>query len=207
MAALTIGDVIQIIQTWDTPTASVAQNVWHLVMASGAGADSDDVLAAVLTQQQTAFAEIAARVSDDYEAVLLEARLWDFVNDRFDGVGTLAMTSVVGTSVSDPQANQMAALGRIVTEVARRQGRHFIPGLTEGEITAGLYIAAAEADIASYLAIFDTDISVTGGLFNWCTFNVEPTSPVFETVSKAIQTVIANTIPSSLGSRKVGVGL
>lgn len=207
MTALSIGDVVQIIQTWDTPTESVAQNVWHLLMASGAGADSDDVLAAVRTQQQTAFAEIAGRISDEYEAVLLEARVWDFANDRFDGVGSLPLTSMVGGTTVDPQANQMAGLGRIVTETARRQGRTFVPGIAEDAITLGILNSAAEGDLADYCAIFDTDISVTGGLFNWCTFNVDPTSPVFETTSVAVQTVIANSIPSSLGSRKVGVGL
>lgn len=207
MATLNVGDVVQIIQTWDSPLVSVAQNVWHLVMASGAGADSDDVLAAVLTQQQTAFAEIALLIQEDFEAVLLEARVWDFVNDRFDGVGSLAMTSMVGLGTTDYLPHQMAALGRIVTEVARRQGRHFIPGLLDTAVNNGVMVAGAEVDVADYMAIFDTDISVTGGLFNWCTFNVTPTSPVFETTSKAIQTVIANSLPSSLGKRKPGVGL
>jgi len=207
MATLNIGDVVEIIMTWDTPTVSVAQNVWHYIMVSGAGADSDDLLAGVLTNQQVAFAAIDARVSNQYEAVLLEARVWDFVNDRFDGVGTLAATGLLGTDIQDPQVNQVAALGRIVTEVARRQGRTFVPGFSELQVTLGLLISAAEAALAAYLALWDTDISITGGLFNWCTFNVAPLSPLFETASKASGTVIANSIPSTLGKRKVGVGL
>lgn len=207
MATLNIGAVVQIIQTWDAPVASVAQNVWHLVMASGAGADSDDVLAAVLTNQQVAFAEIATGISTAFEAVLLEAREWDFVNDRFDGIGTLAMTGVVGTSLADYLPHQVAALGRIVTATARRQGRTFIPGVDDTRVAGGLLVSGFETDMADYLAIFDTNISVTGGLFNWCTFNVDPLSPLFETTSVAIQTVIANSIPSTLGKRKIGVGL
>lgn len=207
MATLNIGDVVEIIMTWDTPTVSVAQNVWHYIMASGAGADSDDLLAGVLTNQQVAFAQIDARVSNQYEAVLLEARVWDFVNNRFDGVGTLAATGLLGTDIQDPQVNQVAALGRIVTAVARRQGRTFVPGFSELQVTLGILIAPAEAALAAYLALWDTDISVTGGLFNWCTFNVAPLSPLFETASVASGTVIANSIPSTLGKRKVGVGL
>lgn len=207
MATVNIGDVVQIIQTWDAPVASVAQNVWHLIMASGAGADTDDVLAAVLTQQQIAFATIDDRINNGFEAVLLEARVWDFVVNRFDGVGSLAMTLMVGTSIQDFLTHQMAILGRITTAAARRQGRTFLPGLSDTQITTGVIIAAAETAMAAYLAIFDTDISVTGGLFNWCTFNVDPLSPLFETASVAVQTVIANTLPSTLGKRKIGVGL
>ncbi len=207
MATLNIGDVTQIILTWDTPTESVAQNVWHYIMASGAGADSDDLLTAVLQNQQVAFAEIDDRISNQYEGVLLEARVWDFVNNRFDGVGTLAATALLGTNVQDPQINQSAGLGRIVTAAARRQGRTFVPGFGQDQVLLGLLISQAEAALAAYLAIWDTDIGVTGGLFNWCTFNVDALSPLFETESVASGTVIANSIPSSLGKRKVGVGL
>lgn len=207
MATINVGDVCEVIQTWDSPLVSVAQNVWHLEMVSGTGADSDDILAAILTQQQVAFTEIRLSIGDEFEAVLLELRKWDFTLNRFDGVGSLAMTGMVGLSVVDYLPHQMAALGRIVTETARRQGRQFIPGLDDSAIGNGVLTPAFEADVADYLAVFDTDISVTGGLLSWCTFNVTPASPLFETTSLAIQTVIANSLPSSLGKRKPGVGL
>lgn len=207
MASIVVGDVLEIIQTWDTPLASVAQNVWHLKMISGAGADTDDVLAAVLTQQQVAFALIDDRIAVEFEAVLLEARKWDFTLNRFDGVGSLAMTLMVGLSIVDYEPHGVAALGRILTETARRQGRTFLPGLTEDQIFDGALLAAFETAFALYLAVFDTDIAVTGGLLSWCTFNIEPLSPVFETASLAIQTVVANSLPSYLSKRKPGIGL
>lgn len=207
MATLNIGDVLQLIQTWDTPLASVAQNVWHLIMVSGAGADSDDILAAVLTQQQTAFAEIEGELNNQFEVVLIEGRQWDFVNDRFDGVGALAATSMVGLTAIDYEPHGVAALGRILTDSARRQGSTFIPGMDHTQVNNGVLETAMEAALLAYLAIFDTDISVTGGLLSWCTFNVDPLSPVFETASIARQTVVANSLPSYLGKRKPGVGL
>lgn len=207
MAALVVGDVLEIIQTWDTPLASVAQNVWHPKMISGAGADSDDVLAAVLTQQQIAFALIDDRIAEEFEAILLEARKWDFTLNRFDGVGSLAMTLMKGLSIVDYEPHGVAALGRILTETARRQGRTFIPGVNEDQVFDGALLAAFETAFVLYLAAFDTDISVTGGLLSWCTFNIEPLSPVFETASLAIQTVVANSLPSYLSKRKPGIGL
>ena len=207
MADINVGDVVQIIQTWDTPLVSVAQNVWHLVMASGAGADTDDILAAVLTQQQIAWALVDDNMSNQFEAVLLEARVWDFVNNRFDGVGSLAMTAMVGLSAVDYLPHQNAALGRIITDTARRQGRTFIPGMVDNDVIGGVLTAGFEGTFAAYLAVFDTDISVAGGLLNWCTFNVDPLSPLFETTAVAVQTVIANSLPSTLGKRKPGVGL
>lgn len=207
MPTLNIGDVLEVVQTWDTPLASVAQNVWHLEMVSGAGADSDDVLPAVLTQQQVAFAVIDNSLNNQFEVVLLELRLWDFTLHRYDGIGAIAATAMVGLSAIDYEPHGVAALGRILTEFSRRQGRTFLPGLSENAIDEGILTVGVEAAFAGYLAAFDTDIGVTGGNFSWCTFNTEPLSPVFETTSVAIQTVIANALPSYLGKRKPGVGL
>lgn len=207
MSILEIGDVLEIIQTWDAPLASVAQNVWHLEMIFGASVDSDAVLGAVLTQQQVAFANIAAHIGNEYSVVLLEARQWDFNLDRFDGVGQLAATGMVGTSVVDYEPHGVAALGRIFTATPRRQGRTFVPGFDENSIANGVLAAAVEANFVLYLATFDTTIGVGGGNFAWCTFNVEPTSPLFESTSLAGQVVVANSLPSYLGKRKPGVGL
>lgn len=207
MATLEPGAVVQVVQTWDTPLASVAQNVWHLLMETGGGADSVDLAAAVLTQQQVAFAELEDSISDEFEAVLLELREWDFTLKRFDGIETLAMTGVVGVAATDYSPHGVAALGRIITGNARRQGGTYVPGLADPAIASGVLTASAEANLAAYLALFDTDISITGGVFAWVTFNVEPTSVLFETTSTAAQAVIANSLPSYLSKRKPGNGL
>lgn len=204
---INVDDVVQVIQTWDTPLASVAQNVWHLIMISGAGIEPDDLLAGILTNQQVAFTNVEDDIYQGFEAVLLELRQWDFTNNRFDGVGSLAMTSMVGLSAIDYEPHQVAAYGRVVTAAARRQGGTYIPGMNQNSVASGVLTSGMEAGLAAYLAVFDTDISVTGGLCSWCTFNIEPTSPLFETASIAAQTVIANSLPSTLGKRKVGVGL
>lgn len=207
MATLAIGDIVEVIQTWATPLASVAQNVWHLTMVSGLGGDTDDVLPAVLTQQQVAFATLDIRINTGFSVDLFELRKWDAVLDRFDGVDSLAASSMVGLSAIDYEPHGVAALGRIITGEPRRQGGTFIPGIDEAQVLAGLLHPAMEAALAAYLAIFDTDIGIPGGLLSWCTFNVDPLSPVFETVSIAAQSVVANSLPSYLGKRKPGVGL
>lgn len=207
MATILNDDILQIIQTWDTPLASVAQNVWHLKQVSGGGSNSASVMAAILTQQQVAFALMEARIATEFSVTFLEMRRWDFTLNRFDGLETLVATLMVGTSIADYEPHGVAAYGRILTESARRQGGTYIPGLSEDEIGNGVLSAGAETDVALYLATHDTDISVTGGLLSWCTFNSEPLSPVFETASLAVQSVVANSLPSYLTKRKPGVGL
>lgn len=207
MTDINIGDVVEVVATWDTPLASVAQNVWHYEMISGAGADSDDILDEVHTNLQVAFAAVDQDIGDEFSITLLEMRKWDFTLHRFDGVSSVAGSSLAGTSLVDYEPHGVAALGRILTENARRQGRTFLPGITEDAVASGVLLAAFETAFGLYLATFDGDIVVVGANLTWCTFNTDPLSPVFETTSLAIQTVVANSLPSYLGKRKPGVGL
>lgn len=207
MTTFNQGDFAEVVLTWDTPLVSVAQNVWHLEMVSGAGADSDDILAELLNRMQVVFAFMEDHVSTEFEAVLLELRKWDDVNERFDGVGSLAVTGVVGLSVADYEPHGVAALGRVVTEVARRQGRTFLPGITQLGISNGVLETAVENAFALFLAGWDDNYVVTGGVLAWCTFNTDPLSVVYKTAARAIQTVVANSLPSYLTKRKPGIGL
>lgn len=207
MAALNIGDIVEVVLTWDTPLASVAQNVWHYEMVSGTGVDSDDLLDEIRINTAVAFDEIEDSIAVQFAGVLYDLRKWDFVNHRYDGIGSLAATNLIGLSTVDPEPHGVAALGRIVTEFARRQGRTFLPGIDQVKVLVGALTAAFEADFAAFLVIWSAGLSLVGGDFVWCTFNVEPASPVFETASRAIGTVVANSLPSYLSKRKPGVGL
>ena len=131
MATLQVGAVIECVMTWDTPLASLAQNVWHYVMTSGADASSSGLLTSIDTMMQVAFGEIDLGIHEDFEAVLLEIREWDFINNRFDGIGSLALAGIVGLNAGDYEPHGVAALGRVITETARRQGRTFIPGMAD----------------------------------------------------------------------------
>lgn len=207
MATFNIGDIAEVVMTYDTPLVSVAQNVWHYKMVSGAGADSDDILDAIETKLNAGWLHIEDDISDEFEAVILELRKYDFTLHRFDGVGSNALTSMLGASIDDYEPHGVAALGRIITDTARRQGRTYVPGWDQLAIVNGVLASIVEAAFALYLDDFTQDITPTGGVLTWATFNVEPTSPVYETAALAIGTVIANSLPSYLGKRKPGVGL
>ena len=207
MATLQVGDILEVVLTWDAPLAAVAQNVWHYEMVSGADADSDDLLDEINTNTDVAYGSVEDYISDEYQGVLYELRKYDFVAHRFDGIGTKVATGLTGVSAVDYEPHGVAGLGRIVTQAARRQGRTFLPGFADAFIVNGALSAAAEAGLAAYLAVWDSTLNLVAGNFAWCTFNVEPSSPVYETPSQAAGTVIANSLPSYLSKRKPGSGL
>lgn len=204
---LAVGDILEIVATWDTPLASVAQNVWHYEMVSGAGADEADFLVGVKSNWDIAFNALDEDIHEDFAAILLEGFVRDAVLHQWDGIGQIAQTGVVGLNLGDFEPHGVAALGTVLTDTLRRQGRTFLPGINDAAIVDGILVAAFEAKLATYMLAFDAPITVTGGVFNWCTYNVDALSPLFETAALASGTIIAKSLPAYQRRRKPGVGL
>lgn len=204
---VSIDDVVRVVMSWAAPNAQLAQNVWHLKMVSGAGASEANILTAVETQMQTMWGAISSNATSSYSADLLELFNWDFGTHQWNGVGSKAISGVAGSSGSDWMPHGVAVVGLIGTEYLRRTGRTFLPGFVEGAINAGILGSTALAAALTAVGYFDTDISVTGGLLTWCTFNTAPASALYETASLAVQSVSVSDIPGYQRRRKPGVGV
>lgn len=204
---ISIGDILRVAVTGTSPGAGVFQNVWHLEMATGADPDPGLVLAAISDNWELAFAEIDARVAGDYSWDLFELWQRDTINQRWDGVAVEDIVNVGGGSVNDPHPHGVAALGRVITDSFRRQGRHFMPGLTDEQFEVGLLVSAALVDLADYMVQFAEGITADGSTFGWVTYNTEPTSVLFQTASRYVGAVIANNIAAYQRRRKPLVGI
>lgn len=201
-----VDDVVRVVLTWDAPLATLAQNVWHMQMVSGAGADPADVLDDLHTQWTVAMGDLQGHLSEEYSAVLFELFQWDYALHQFDGVGNEVMVGEVGVDAGDYLPHGCAYVVRYLTESSRRQGRIFIPGIPDTKVTDGVLEVATEAALVDFMSDWGTDISVTGGLFSLCTFNVEPASPLYETASLATGDYVVNSLPGYQRRRKPGVG-
>lgn len=203
---INIGDHVQVVLSWAAYAGELAQNVWHMEMISGAGADEADILDAIRTQYRVAFADITGEIANDWSIVQYDLLKRDKVAHQWDGVSTLGESTLTGTDAGDFLPHGVACILRYSTGLTRRQGRMFIPGWAETAITVGQVISATQALILAFAADWGTDISVTGGLLQLCTYNVDPTSPYYETASLADGNYIANGIPGYQRRRKPGVG-
>lgn len=202
-----VGDAVQVVMTWVGFGSEIAQNVWHMEMISGAGAAPADILTAIRTQVRVAFAAFPANVSDHWSITQYDLLQRDKVLHQWDGVSTLGETTLVGTNAADFLPHGVAHILRYSTGLSRRQGRMFKPASPDSNVVDGVFIAGAQTALLAFGAIWDTDISVTGGLLQLCTFNVEPLSVHFETASLADGNLIANEIPGYQRRRKPGVGV
>lgn len=204
---IAIGDVVRVVLTWGVPLGTLAQNVWHMKMLSGAGAEPEDVLDSLDTQYTTAFSDIDQEINEEFSPELLELFQWDFTLHQWNGVGSKVLTGLVGSDAGDYLPHGVAYVVRYLTEASRRQGRMFIPGIPDTKVTDGVLGSSTESQLALFLADWGTDLAPTGGLFELCTFNTEPPSPLYETASVATGQYVVNSLPGYQRRRKPGVGI
>jgi hypothetical protein len=181
--------------------------VWHYKATGGAGIDEDLVLAAIAANYAVAFANVQAEISPDYGWNLFQMWKRNVALGRWDGVASLPVASVFGTGAGDNIAHGVAAVGRIITDLARRQGRTFLPGLEDTNVVDGLLTAGMALLFLDYLADFAADVAGSGFFGSWITYNTDPLSPFFETAAIAAGGVIANLIVGYQRRRKPLVGL
>lgn len=205
--ALSVGDVIRVAITGGTAAADVFQLVHHLKMTAGAGADEDLLMDTEAADYEDAFTEIEDFISDTYSFDTMDFWVRNPTTHEWDGLGTRVLTSLVGLSASDPVPQGVALVGLIVTEVLRRQGRTFLPGVREGDVNDGLATGTLLAAFALYLAKVVSKYTITGGTFKWCTYNTDPTSALYETASLYNGTIILNDVVGYQRRRKPGVGI
>lgn len=200
------GDILRTILTWVGPGSNTIQNVWHYRVDTGTGLDVALIQAEINTNYTIAFANIDNNVGIGFVGSEWTLQQWDFVNNRWDGIGVIPATGIVGLSVTPVGPQGIAGLGRVITAVARRQGRTFLAGIDELSVAGDDLTTSTEAALAAFMAQFDAPLTIVGGTLSWGTFNTEPLSPLFELFSVASQVVIANTLVGYQRRRKPGVG-
>lgn len=207
MGTILANDVMRVVAEWDAPQGTVAQLVWHYVVKTGSGVQSLTLLDAILTNLQVAWADIEDVVSDLYTGATISWSKWDFTLNRFDGLDVAPLTNADGVSIADPVPHGAAGLVKIFTEVARRQARKYVHGLIDTVIVAGSVTAPVLVNLADFAGVLDTDIIAGGITLGFCTFNVDATSPLFETHSLAIGAVQAEAVVAYQRRRRPGTGI
>lgn len=198
-----IGDVWRVTAQWTSTAADVFQWVWHIRQATGADPSAEDIASAVVTQLETAWAEISDSVSSAISADTLEVALWDAVTEEWNTLWTEALTSALdGLNGTDPLPWQNAGVVKFFTSVGRSIGKKFIFGLVEAGTQSQTWSATLLTDMALFAAAFDAVLTVTGATFTPGNFNA-----LAGTFRQWIGTVEANLLVGTQDRRQRGVGL
>jgi len=204
---IAVGDILRFVAKYEVDGADEFDWVWHQSVTAGSTEADLVVLTALRDHLDLACVSIEPRMSSNVLSTEVELYVWDSVLNRFDGTAQLGWTTFVGTSGASPMMNQAALLAKFFTNIGRRQGRKFTGPFTESNIAGNAWDATVLANVLAWTAILD-DALVTGSVTcTPCTFNVTPLSPLFETAELFNGVTAVDTVPSTMRSRKLTVGI
>lgn len=202
-----LNDVLRVVAEWDTSSGTISQLVWHYLVTSGNNDDPNDVLDDIITNLETAWANIEDRIGNDYTGADIELLQYDFGNHQWDGVAASPLVNVDGSSVSGHVAHGVAGLCKFWTELNRRQGRKYVAGLTEADLDDGIINGATVTALALFATDLDDVVTAPLTTLTYGTFNLVPTSALYETFSKSTQTSGAEAIAAYQRRRRPGTGI
>lgn len=140
MATVAPGDVLRLTAKQSYIVGDV-QNVYHFKHDGDSSLDSAPVVAGLRTFIDDAYAELNAVTADGlfYDTI----NIFNLTQDEPLGEYSWPTLTQGAESATDAYTTQAAALVKFLTEVARSQGRKYIAGLVEGQVSTGGVISTA----------------------------------------------------------------
>jgi hypothetical protein len=207
MADITVDDVVRVVVGYALPDGAVGQLVWHYACTAGTTATPQQVGITIAAAFAAAWDNIKSHIGTQVVSESLELYAYDFTLHRFDGVYTASLLGGDGTGTGDVVPQGAALLGKIFTDAARRQARKYLFGLLEGSQSDGLVATAAVTAYGLFLDDLQESLSPGNILLEYCTFNTDSTSPLYETVSLSIASTIAEAVMAYQRRRRPGTGI
>lgn len=181
--------------------------VFHYEATTGTTETDLVVLTALRDSLDGACIGLETHLHANMDSTECELFVWDPILNRYDGTSQIGWTTFNGVNVAEPLPNQVAGLVKFFTAVGRRQGRKYIPGLTESGWTGASWSAGLVTAMGVWAAIQDNLVPATGVTMFPGVFNSTVGSALFETFEPFAGVTAVDTVASTQRRRKPSVGI
>ncbi len=198
------GTVLRCVASMLWSDGGINQNVFNCLVSGGSGPwDDTDIIDDVEAWFDNMYANLTSRTADNLDGNETIVYKWDTVGLDWDEVGSQTFTwnPVAADSY---QARGVAGLVRLWTTDPDVQGKKYLPGATEAQMSDGLYIAAYLTALLAFGA--DWYLPFTGGV-SGATFTPGVWSVVGSVFQAGVDHIAASSIPAYQRRRKRNVGI
>lgn len=187
---------------WDD--GNVNQNVFNSKVSGGSPPYADtDIADDAEDWLDNMYANLTAGTSDELNGNQVLVYKWDIVGADWDEVQSQSWTWTP-TNVGEQLPRGIAGLINLWTEDPDVQGKKYIPGWTEGNITDGLFNAGVVTDMLDFAVDWLTPFV---GAASGATFTPGVWSLVQLAFKAAVAHYASSTIPAYQRRRKRNVGI
>lgn len=162
----TVNDILRATLKGLIHGADVFNNVFHYVVITGTENDYTVIATAISAALDTAFSGLEVAISSGVQSDGLDLFEWDFTNNEWDGKAGVVSSALIGIQAAEMLPNGDSIVLRFVTEELRRQGRKFIPGLTEFDCNKNDLSTAIIATALVSANLLNNDIIAGGGHYS-----------------------------------------
>lgn len=202
--AVVDGDVLRVVASMLWGDGNVNQNIFNAKITGGSSPyDDDDVLDDAEDWLDNMYANLTADVTNNLDGNEVIVYKYDTVNQDWDEVSSQAWTWLP-TGAGDYLPRAVAGLVRLWTEDADVQGKKYIPGMIESELTSGLWNAGLITNLLAFAA--DWYLPFVGAA-SGATFTPGVWSVAQLVFKAAIDHVATSTIPAYQRRRKRNIGI
>jgi len=203
----TTDDILRATLVYVIQGSSVGNLVHTYRVVSGTELDYTVIANAIETALEAAYAAVEVFIHANVSPTSLELSEWDFTDNEWDGKASVASDVPNGVQSGDGLPTGIAGVMRFPTLELRRQGRKFIPGMSEVDIVGDGLLSGVLAAMVTSAALINNDITAGAVLLRPCTFNDTVLSPRFETSSDFSTTSIVNILVGYQRRRQPGAGI
>lgn len=198
------GDILRVVASMLWTDGEINQNVFNAkVTGAGGPWDDEDIADDAGAWLVNMYANMTTFCSDELDGNEVIVYKYDPVGDDWDEVFSQAWIWNP-TGVDDQQARGVAGLVRMWTEDPDVQGKKYFPGITEGNMTDGLFAGATVTALLAFGADWLTPfVGGTSGA-TWTPGVWSVAGTIFKA---AVDHIASSTIPAYQRRRKNNVGI
>lgn len=198
------GEILRVVASLLWTDGNVNQNVYNAVLTGGGSPWADtDVVDDAEAWLDNMYANLVNSMSDEIDGNEVLVYKYDAIDDDWDEVGSQSWT-FDPTITQDQLPRGVAALVRLWSSDPDVQGKKYVPGLTEGSVTDGLFTASVITNLLAFAA--DWYNPFTGGT-SGATWTPGIWSVAGTVFKSGIDHIATSTIPAYQRRRKRNVGI
>lgn len=202
--AVVTGDILRVVVQNMWTDGNINQNVFNAQVSGGGGPwDDADIADDAAAWADNMYLNITASASVFLDGNLITVYKYDAVGDDWDEVSSAAFTWNP-SSVGEELPRGTAPLITLWTEDPDVQGKKYLPGMVESDLTDGLYSGALLVNLLAFAA--DWYLPFAGGT-SGATWTPGVWSVVLSAFLAGVDHVAASAIPAYQRRRKRNVGI
>lgn len=202
--SLEVSDILRIVAQMLWTDGNINQNVFNAIL-SGAGSpwSEEDIVDDAVDWLDNMYLNLTAATTDELDGNECTVYLWDTVGLDWDEVASDAFTWNP-SGAGDYLPRGVAALAQLWTTNPDVQGKKYLPGTQEANLTAGLYIGGYLTNLLAFAADWYTPFT---GAASGATFTPGVWSPTDSAFYAGVDHIAASAIPAYQRRRKRNVGI